>query len=82
MRKLLAILAVALAIPTMSFALGEGRYQIASLNIADQPHITGVWVIDTKTGLLRFCVNNRMGDLVLRCTETIDASKKGVTVLK
>ena len=49
MRKLIAILAVTLAIPTMSFAEGEGRYQIVS---------TGdlmVFVLDTKTGLLKFC---------------------------
>ena len=52
MKKLLAILAVALAIPTMSFAEGEGRYQgIASPN--DSDHI--IFVVDTKTGNVKVC---------------------------
>ena len=49
MRKLIAILAVALAIPTMSFALGEGRYQMIKLTESS------VWILDTKTGMLKSC---------------------------
>ena len=49
MKKLLAILAVALAIPTMGFALGEGRYQMMKIEGY------AIWVLDTKTGFLRLC---------------------------
>ena len=52
MRKLLAILAVALAIPTMSFADDKGRYQGVLVN-DDQR--TRIWVVDTKTGLVKLC---------------------------
>ena len=50
MRKLIAILAVALAIPTMSFALGEGRYQGVDPNEGD-----GIWIVDTKLGEVKYC---------------------------
>ena len=50
MKKLIAILVVALAIPTMSYAGGEGRYQM----LKSEARLT-VWVLDTKTGMLRTC---------------------------
>ena len=50
MRKLLAVLAVALAIPTMSFAGGEGRYQGVDPNSGD-----GIWIVDTKLGAVKYC---------------------------
>ena len=50
MRKLIAILAVALAIPTMSFAGGEGRYQGVDPNSGD-----GIWIVDTKLGAVKYC---------------------------
>ena len=51
MRKLLAILSVALAIPTMSFA-GDGRYQgvTPSEDTGD-----GIWIVDTKLGKAKYC---------------------------
>jgi len=76
MRKLLAILVVALAIPTMSFAGGEGRYQMLNLYIENKPLITGVWVLDTKTGLLRWCGRDiKAGQENFDCSPTVDASK-------
>ena len=51
MKKLLAILVVALAIPTMGFAGGEGRYQGVSTN----SKATFIFVVDTKTGKVRKC---------------------------
>ena len=52
MKKLLAILAVAIAIPTMSFAEGEGRYQgVAPVD----PTYQGIWVVDTKLGTVKYC---------------------------
>ena len=49
MKKLIAILAVALAIPTMSFADDKGRYQgILSDNV-------GIWIVDTKLGEVKYC---------------------------
>ena len=49
MRKLIAILAVALAIPTMSFADQVGRYQIASAASG------GFFMLDTENGWVRYC---------------------------
>ena len=72
MRKLLAILAVALVIPTMSFALGEGRYQIVN---ACQTGVPCVWVIDTKTGLLRFCGLDQSSLDPPACSPAKDTSK-------
>ena len=58
MKKLLAILVVALAIPTMSFAGGEGRYQMLGLFIHSDRGIEAhrsFLVLDTKTGKVRIC---------------------------
>ena len=57
MRKLLPILVVALAIPTMGFALGEGRYQMMGLDInMNQPKVDKSFlVLDTKSGMVRIC---------------------------
>ena len=70
MKKLIAILAVALAIPTMSFAKGEGRYQIASGGSIE------VWVLDTKTGSLRYCTSQ--GTFTIKapyCSPSKDTSR-------
>ena len=53
MRKLLAILVVALAIPTMSFAKGEGRYQALLLDPTENQGI--FLILDTKTGKMKVC---------------------------
>ena len=54
MRKLIAILAVALAIPTMGFAEGEGRYQgIAGGTVPSGESY--MWLVDTKTGSVTWC---------------------------
>ena len=49
MRKLLVIMALALVVPNMGFALGEGRYQMIKVDKLF------VWVLDTKTGDLSLC---------------------------
>ena len=67
MRKLIAILAVALAIPTMSLAEGEGRYQIASASGG------GFFMVDTKTGMVRYCIFNFSKQV--SCRKWTDASK-------
>ena len=75
MRKLLAILAVALALPTMSFAEGEGRYQMIEVTVIKPTKTTkdfiGVWILDTKTGKLNLCIG---GDTTwnVECNITIN----------
>ena len=49
MKKLIAILAVTLAMPNMGYAGGEGRYQMLKISTS------AVWILDTKTGMLRIC---------------------------
>lgn len=46
-----AIIGLCLTAPATAF--GEGRYQIASGN---EDAFDSVWVLDTKTGLVRACV--------------------------
>ena len=67
MKKLIAILAVALAIPTMSFADDKGRYQGI---LDDYPHSSMIWIVDTKTGLVKLCFeSNPVGyQLRTKCT--------------
>ena len=57
MGKLIATLALALAIPTMGVALGEGRYQMMGLDInMNQPKVDKSFlVLDTKSGMVRIC---------------------------
>ena len=56
MKKLLAILVLAIAIPTMSYA-GDGRYQMMGLDInMNQPKVDKSFlVLDTKSGMVRIC---------------------------
>ena len=76
MKKLLAVLAVAIAIPTMSFAGGEGRYQIASApNPKGSSSHHYVWVLDTETGVLRMCHQSLLNTSIINCYDTVDASK-------
>lgn len=67
MRKLLTVLAVALAIPTMSYAGGEGRYQALLL----EPNKNqGVFLIlDTKTGKMKLCDSTQSWIGTIRCGE-------------
>mgnify|MGYP006135547927 CR=1 FL=1 len=51
MKKLIAILALALAIPTMSFAGDAGRYQGIAGGTAPSGE-SYMWLVDTKTGSL------------------------------
>jgi hypothetical protein len=58
MGKLLAILALAVAIPTMGFAGGEGRYQVMGLDININKSVSDTksfLVLDTKSGMVRIC---------------------------
>tara|TARA_B100000767_G_C19424304_1_gene393241 strand:- start:75 stop:284 length:210 start_codon:yes stop_codon:yes gene_type:complete len=69
MKKLLAILVLAIAIPTMSYA-GDGRYQIASGGKIE------VWVLDTKTGSLRYCTSQGTGTIKAPyCSPSKDTSR-------
>ena len=67
MRKLIAILAVALAIPTMSFA-GDARYQGIDPNSGD-----GIWIVDTKLGAVKYC--SYVGGKVLCSSWSRDTKK-------
>ena len=67
MKKLFAVLVVSLAIPTMGFAKGEGRYQGI---IDDYPNSSAIWIVDTKTGLVKLCFESHPVGFQLRtkCT--------------
>ena len=67
MRKLIAILAVVLAMPTMSFAGGEGRYQ-AYVLYQGTGNYARFLILDTKTGKMKMCdVNNLSKDEKIEC---------------
>ena len=71
---LVALVVPVLAVTAPVFADDKGRYQMA---IDAEDH---VWVLDTKTGLIRFCmmVDNSQAPL---CAPRTDASKGGTVGL-
>lgn len=68
---LVALVIPILAVTAPVFADDKGRYQMA-IDAEDY-----VWVLDTKTGLIRFCmmVGNSQAPL---CAPRSDASKGGI----
>ena len=72
MRKLIAILAVTLAIPTMSFAEGEGRYQM----VVQTGGGGWIFILDTKTGDLTQCHQRTMDSKKIRCYDKLATAFK------
>ena len=58
MRKIIAIIAVAIAVPTVALADTVGRYQAFSYVGMTKDGRGFAWVIDTQTGRLKLCVLN------------------------
>ena len=82
MKKLLAILVVALAIPTMGFAGGEGRYQMLGLFTHSDRGIEAnrsFLVLDTKTGKVRICETYGSYNISnIRCGEEKDTQQQAM----
>ncbi|MBL6854733.1 MAG: hypothetical protein ISQ88_00010 [Rhodobacteraceae bacterium] len=72
MKKMIAILAVTLAIPTMSFAEGEGRYQMVIANGASNTF----FILDTKTGAVSMCHPRLMDGKKIRCYDKLATAFK------
>ena len=70
----LILAAVFALIATATFA-GDGRYAIAEGKSAAESRPI-IWVLDTKTGVLRYCFAILVGaDKILECSDKVDASE-------